>query len=73
MTGTVQAGIGYLALAGTTGVLFVRYAVTGGTSAKHRGGRRARRVEEYVPGHVLIPALAGETFAHHRDHATTGD
>lgn len=56
MNGTFHAGLGYLALTAVCGGLFIRYAVTGGTRAKHRGPRRP--VEEYVPAGHLIPALA---------------
>lgn len=56
MNGTAHAGLGYLALMVVLAVLVIRYAVTGGTPAKHRAPRR--RVEEFVPGHHLIPALA---------------
>lgn len=38
--------------------LLVRWAVTGGQQGQHRGPRRRRPVEEYVPAHHLIPALA---------------
>ncbi|WP_432138955.1 hypothetical protein [Streptomyces sp. bgisy154] len=57
MTGTTQAGIGYLALAWTLGVLLIRYAVTGGTTPRHRAARRTRRVEVTVPAARLVPAL----------------
>lgn len=58
MNGTMQAGLGYLALTGACAVLFIRYAVTGGTTNRRCGPRAPRRIEVEVRGRDLIPALA---------------
>jgi hypothetical protein len=55
----VHAGVSALSVCFTGAVLLVRWAVTGGEPSKHRGRRRPRRIEVEVPGHHLIPALAG--------------
>jgi hypothetical protein len=55
VTGTFQAGLGYLALAAVCGVLFIRFAVTGGQPSEPRT-RRPRPVDEYTPACFLIPA-----------------
>ncbi|MFI7294021.1 hypothetical protein [Streptomyces sp. NPDC050121] len=59
MNGTAQAGLGYLALFFVLGALLIRYGATGGKPRRHRGPRAPRRIEVEVPGHHLIPALAG--------------
>ncbi|MEU7416756.1 hypothetical protein [Streptomyces antibioticus] len=57
MTGTAQVGLAVLALAFVMVVLVIRWALTPLPAAgRHRGSRRP--VEEFVPGHHLIPALA---------------
>lgn len=68
MNDRIHAGVSALAVCFTGGVLLVRYAVTGGAPAKHRG-RRQRPASEYVPAATLIPAFAGSgwpttAFAH---------
>lgn len=68
MNGTAHAGLAVLALTFTAGVLFVRWAFTGGTPT---APRPPRPVEEWVPAHHLIPALAygaavAQTVAHCR-------
>jgi len=64
-----HAGISALSMSFVGAVALVRWAVTGGQPNQHRGPRRRKPVEEFVPGHVLIPALAGPgwpttAFAH---------
>lgn len=57
MNGTAPAGLGVLAAVFVYAALLIRYAVTGGTPNRHRGGCR-KPVEEYVPAGHLIPAFA---------------
>lgn len=59
MNDRIHAGVSALATCFTGAVLLVRWAVTGGQQGQHRGPRAPRRIEVEVPGHVLIPALAG--------------
>lgn len=58
MTGTVQAGLAVIGLVWVGAGFLIRWACTGGQPSRHRGARRPRRIEVYVPGHHLIPALA---------------
>ncbi len=57
MSGTAQAGVAVLALVYTGAGFLVRWAVTGGQPARHQAPR-VKPVEEWVPAHHLIPALA---------------
>jgi hypothetical protein len=54
VTGSVHAGIGVLAAVFTAAVFLVRWALT----PVPVRAPRLRPVEEWVPAHVLIPALA---------------
>lgn len=58
MNGTAQVGWAVEALVFFAAAFLIRFAVTGGEPNRHRA-RRQKPVEEYVPGHHLIPALAG--------------
>ncbi|MDX3243498.1 hypothetical protein [Streptomyces sp. ME18-1-4] len=69
MSASAHFGLGVEALALVLLALLVRYAVTGGRPNQHRGPRRRKPVDEYVPAGVLIPAFAGPgwpttAFAH---------
>lgn len=57
-----QITIGAASLMGALvlGTGLVRWAVT---PPRSKGQHRATRVEEYVPAHVLVPALARQVFA----------
>ena len=57
MNGTAHAGLAVECLVFFAAAFLVRWAFTGGEPNRHRG-RRQKPVEEFVPGHVLIPALA---------------
>lgn len=58
MNDRIHAGVSALSVSFVGAVALVRWAVTGGRPARHRGPRAPRRIEVEVPGHVLIPALA---------------
>lgn len=58
MNDRIHAGVSALATCFVGATFLIRWAVTPGTQAKHRAPRRPRPVEEFVPAHVLIPALA---------------
>lgn len=69
MNDRIHAGVTALSVSFVGAVGLVRYAVTGGRRGEHRGPRAPRRIEVEVPGHHLIPALAGTgwprtAFAH---------
>ncbi|MER5750681.1 hypothetical protein [Streptomyces sp. NPDC002088] len=57
MNDRIHAGVSALAASFVGAAFLVRYAITGGQQGRHRA-RRVRPAEEYVPAHVLIPALA---------------
>ena len=52
MTGTAHAGLAVEALVVVLAVLFMRWAVTGGTPRT----RRPRPVEEWEPAYLWLPA-----------------
>lgn len=56
MNDRIHAGVSALAACFVGATLLVRWAVTGGQSGTRE--RRPRPVEEFVPAHHLIPALA---------------
>ncbi|MFI5473142.1 hypothetical protein ACIA6D_23245 [Streptomyces cacaoi] len=59
MNDRIHAGLSALSVSFVGAVALVRWAVTGGRPAAHRGRRAPRRVEVEVRGRDLIPALAG--------------
>lgn len=60
MNGTAHFGLGVEALALVLLGLLVRWAVTGGWPNQHRGPRRRKAADKYVPAAALIPAFAAE-------------
>lgn len=58
MNGTSHFGLGVEALALVLLALLVRWAVTGGQPNQHRGPRRRKPADDYVPASHLIPAFA---------------
>jgi len=55
----LHAGISALSMSFVGAVALVRWAVTGGQPNQHRGPRRRKPVDEWVPAAELIPAFAG--------------
>lgn len=71
MNGTAHAGLAVLGLVYVAAVLFIRWAFTGGTPARHRA-RRPRPVAVEVPARQLA-ACCPDCGTHITINTTTGD
>ena len=58
MNDRLHAGISALSMSFVGAVALVRWAVTGGQPNQHRGPRRRKPVDEWVPAAELIPSFA---------------
>jgi hypothetical protein len=56
VNGTAQAGLAVLSLVFVAAIFFIRYAVTPAPEPGRHRPQRVRRVEEYVPAYLLVPA-----------------